>query len=107
MQLEKMMREFQKLHQETFFTRVCGIMNSMMASSSSSSSNFPADAFTGVASNPFVASTSAAPDVQANAGPVIPDPATAPVMDAATQQALKQRLQALGDVVVYTSDKFE
>jgi len=105
MQLEKMMREFQKLHQETFFTRVCGIMNSMMASSSS---NLPADPFTGVASNPFVvASTSETPDVQANAGPVIPDPPTVPVMDAATQQALKQRLQALGDVVVYTSETFE
>jgi hypothetical protein len=105
MQLEKMMREFQKQQQETFFTRVCGIMNSMMAASSS---NLPANAFTGIASNPsVVASTSAAPDVQVNVGPVMPEPPTAPVMDAATQQALKQRLQALGDVVVYTSDKFE
>lgn len=105
MQLEKMMREFQKLQQETFFTPVCGIMNSMIAASSS---NLPANAFTGIASNSFVdASPSAAADVQVNAGPVMPEPPTAPVMDAATQQALKQRLQALGDVVVYTSDKFE
>lgn len=101
MQLEKMMREFQRLHQEPFFTRVCGIMNSMTAASSS---NLPADALTSIAFNSLAV---AAPVVQANAGPVTPDPPTAPVMDAATQQALKQRLQALGDVVVYTSDKFE
>merc|ERR1719410_886128 len=80
-------------------------MNSLI---DASSSTLPADAVTGVTSNPVAASsTSAASVMQANVAQVPLDAPTAPVIDAATQQALKQRLQALGDVVVYTSDKFE
>lgn len=136
MELEKMMREFQQTHQEKLFARVQAVTGAMMAACHkpdlsshiqtiqpaiteeslppmpalrpSPASHGGGSAFGACASasavacgGPSIVGGSPMPAVQEE------EPAQGAFLDPETQQALKRRLQSLGDVVVYTSDKFE
>merc|ERR1719350_2224798 len=107
MELEKMMREFQQAHQERLFARVASVTEAMLS----------------VCQRPEVAASLRSPSL-VDTDDVLHQPLQQPsalkapredrdvggtgqFLDLETQQALKRRLQALGDVVVYTNDKAE
>lgn len=91
-ELEKAIREFQQNQQEVLFARIEGITRSM--NSLSARAEMPAQI-----AAPGVALDASATRAAASG--------TDEAADRETQQALKRRLQSLGDVVVYSSSKYE
>ncbi|CAE8618564.1 unnamed protein product, partial [Polarella glacialis] len=118
MELEKLMREFQQIHQDKLFLGVSAIANDMLAlCGSGGSGDFRMVPAPSVSSRNAVAPPAAAFSAACGARqfpgpadgaslPPSPCPSVAPI-DPETQQALKRRLQSLGDVVVFSSDKFD
>jgi len=124
-ELEKMMREFQQTHQERLFARVWGVTSAMMSVCQKPDVSIqiqtPAateEALTPAAppsmpSKTGVPMNSTIPAVERismnSTMPATEAPSTGAGarLDPETQQSLKRRLQSLGDVVVYSSDKFE
>ena len=88
MELEKLVREFQQLHAD-LFSRAQSLSESMLRLSNDSQSP-PSQ---GVVLKP----DTSGPSQFASLGP----------LDEETQQALKARLQSLGDVVVFASEKYD
>lgn len=132
MELEKMMREFQQTHQEKLFARVQAVTGAMMSACHKPdlSSHIqsiqptiseeslpvlpvfrasPASATPVGVCAPASAAACGSSMVASSPMPAVQEeePASGAFLDPETQQALKRRLQSLGDVVVYTSDKFE
>lgn len=106
MELEKALREFQQGHQDHLFSRLWSVTGSLMSVCSDRPDASPLQ---------FSSTGRLAPDHLLSAtkdgGVGMPavdeeDP-SGTAIDAETQQALKRRLQALGDVVVYTNAKYE
>lgn len=83
MELEKAVREFQQTHQERLFAQVRGITDAMLS----------------------LGEGRPLPPARPPAGSA--DVPTSSAMNAETQEALRRRLESLGDVVVYTSDRTE
>lgn len=106
MALEKAVREFQQGHQDKLFSRIWSVTSSMnslctkpdaslqMGSPRATDESLPQSNGRGAA-------------VEASPGPEEDLGSATAALDAETQQALKRRLQSLGDVVVYTNAKFE
>ena len=97
MELEKLVREFQQVHAD-LFSRAQSLSDSMLR----------------LADDKHEHQMDSLPDQGANSGGMKPRTAPAPSqfsslgpLDEETQQALKARLQSLGDVVVFASDKFD
>lgn len=101
MELEKMMREFQQTHQERLFSRVSDVTSAML-------SVCQRPDVTMQLLTPPATDECLAPMVGLGSSmPAVEEEPTGMFLDSETQQALKSRLQSLGDVVVYGSDKFE
>eukprot|EP00439_Symbiodinium_sp_Y106_P056372 s5524_g7.t3 len=102
MELEKLVREFQQVHAD-LFSRAQSLSDSMLRLSDSNAPKSNASKQTDVGSPPRnLRSADSAPQrVEqsqfASLGP----------LDEETRHALKTRLQSLGDVVVFASDKFD
>jgi len=120
MELEKMMREFQQTHQERLYSRVWTVTSAMLSvcQKPDVSVNIQTPgpttdslALLAVPSSGTLPGTEEAPSPQSRAPATNGQAADAisggALLDPETQQALKRRLQSLGDVVVYASDKFE
>lgn len=114
MELEKLLREFQQTHQEKLFTRVRSVTGAMLSvcqkpdvSLQISTPAASAEDLLPVA--PLaITGPSGGPGPGSSAGPAgAEDPPSGTFLDPETQEALKRRLQSLGDVVVYTSNNFE
>lgn len=119
MELEKMMREFQQTHQEKLFARVWSVTSAMLSVcqkpdvpviNQTPGPTLDSLALLAVPLTGTVPSVNEAPSPQpgqassTQAGDALGGGA---LLDPETQQALKRRLQSLGDVVVYANDKFE
>lgn len=106
MELEKMMRDFQQTHQQALFAKVKTITGAMLTAcqkpdlSSQIRTPVPTDDMLMPSEVQGLVTGGAAADGTADAQ-------GGSFMDPETQQALKRRLQSLGDVVVFTSDNFE
>jgi len=102
MELEKILREFQQTHQDKLFSRVWGLTNSMLATCQKPDVSLQIQ-------TPVGTEESLGPVTRAGTAQPLPadDSANSPLLDPETQQALKRRLQSLGDVVVYSTEKFE
>lgn len=118
MELEKLMREFQQTHQDKLFGRVSHVVSGMLqtldllaSQQQTETSMQPADTGATVASLQAAAASAVPPALLEDAGT---DPSrnrgvghSLVPLDADTQHALKRRLQSLGDVIVFTSEKFD
>lgn len=103
MELEKLVREFQQVHAD-LFSRAQSLSDSMLRLSDSSNapkSNGPKQSDAGSPLRNLLSADSAPQRAEqsqfASLGP----------LDDETRHALKTRLQSLGDVVVFASDKFD
>lgn len=113
MELEKAMREFQQGHQDQFFQRVRGVTSAMQSVCQGKPATGSQLALASHGSSVELAKSA----VAKSSGAATPSPAmitsspeegqTGTFVDQETQRAMRQRLESLGDVVVYTSDKFE
>eukprot|EP00927_Polykrikos_kofoidii_P046124 TRINITY_DN40317_c0_g1_i2.p1 TRINITY_DN40317_c0_g1~~TRINITY_DN40317_c0_g1_i2.p1 ORF type:complete len:503 (-),score=108.69 TRINITY_DN40317_c0_g1_i2:50-1558(-) len=110
MELEKILREFQQTYQDKLFARITSITSAMASVCHKPDVRIQTPAGTEESlASPGVEllSTTTAPTA-ANARGVSDQLVTnGTFLDPETQQALKRRLQSLGDVVVYASDKYE
>lgn len=106
MELEKMMRDFQQTHQQVLFTKVKGITGAMLAVCQKP--DFSMEIPTPVPTTESLGNVmgGGAGEAFSSTAPAA-EGQSASYMDPETQQALKRRLQSLGDVVVFTSDNFE
>lgn len=118
LELEKLMREFQQTHQDQLFGRVSNVVSSMiqnldLAASHQQSENSmqPSNDVATVASLRVAAVPDMPPALLGDAGANMSLPKgvgqSLVPLDAETQHALKRRLQSLGDVIVFTSEKFD
>lgn len=112
MELEKLMREFQQTYQDKLFSRVWSITSAMQTSCQKSDASaqirMPADTAESLAPSLGPSLLQAATQPSAAESPEGGGGASSGTfLDPETQQALKRRLQSLGDVVVYSNDKFE
>lgn len=94
MELEKRIKEFQQAHQESLHSRISGITGDMRALCTAKPQ--PPES----ALNEQVEGSEAPPPAES-------EQSGAAALDSEAQRALKKRLQALGDVVVFASGKFE
>lgn len=113
MELEKALREFQQAHQDHLFSRLWSVTGSLMtvcgdrpdspAVQFPSAAKVPADDALSMAGlgMPPAAGGEELPGGSGSGGGLTG------TLDAETQQALKRRLQSLGDVVVYSNAKYE
>jgi len=110
MELEKMMRDFQQTHQQALFAKVKSVTGAMLTAcqkpdlSSQIRTPVPTDEMLKMAEPENLGALGGAATSAPESGA---EPQGGAFMDPETQQALKRRLQSLGDVVVFTSDNFE
>jgi len=105
MELEKMMREFQATSQDKLFSRVSNVTNAMLAVCQKPETAL--QIHTPIATEESIAPAVAMGSASNGMMALQDDAPSGTFLDADTQQALKRRLQALGDVVVFASDNFE
>eukprot|EP00811_Abedinium_folium_P023297 NODE_3284_length_2060_cov_9.941542.p1 GENE.NODE_3284_length_2060_cov_9.941542~~NODE_3284_length_2060_cov_9.941542.p1 ORF type:complete len:571 (-),score=143.66 NODE_3284_length_2060_cov_9.941542:348-1808(-) len=105
MELEKTLREFQQSHQERLFSRVWSVTAALLAISQKPDLSLQIQLPSATEESLLPSPTP--PLASATVGAVDDAAAASGVLDLETQQALRQRLQSLGDVVAYTGDKFE
>lgn len=103
MELEKALREFQQAHQDHLFSRLWSVTGSLKSVCGDRPDSLA-----------LLSAGKAVPDDGPSSAkdqglglPSVDEGEHGAAIDVETQQALKRRLQALGDVVVYTNAKFE
>lgn len=107
MELEKVLREFQQTQQDKLFTRLFTVTGAMMSTCQRPTVQVQLSTPPGTEDELPGARPSAPSAAFISAAPAAEAASEGTFLDAETQQALKRRLQSLGDVVVYANDKFE
>jgi hypothetical protein len=108
MELEKVLREFQQTHQDKLFSRVLAVTGAMLNTCQRPDLQLQIlDPVTEDELQPTMTTGSRLQQSPAANGEGLAGSLTGAFLDPETQQALKRRLQSLGDVVVYSSDKHE
>jgi hypothetical protein len=117
MELEKVLREFQQTQQDKLFSRVLAVTGTMLNTCQRPDVQLQIpDPVTEEDLSPIGGGEHGKRQPRQPFSAPVPSPngdgqavasAAGSFLDPETQQALKRRLQSLGDVVVYSSDKFE